>query len=128
MKSRAKKQKESIQSGSSSNPSELGTSDDSDDDEVQELSDDTSNNNDNNESMDEADQKKSSKKPSTSNLGSKCKKQRKKTTADKGPQQIVDNDHVSTLVREYRKHFKEYSKGRKRKAKQLIPNKVWLKV
>lgn len=40
----------------------------------------------------------------------------------------MDDDHVGRLVRYYRKYMAEFSKGRKKKIKQLIPNKVWLKI
>lgn len=47
-----------------------------------------------------------------------------KAQKDKSTRQLVHHDHVSKLVRDYWMHFRNYSKGRKKPLKQLIPKKV----
>lgn len=46
----------------------------------------------------------------------------------KKSRELVDQGHVSKLVRDYWKHFNLFSKGRKKATLQLIPNKVWLDI
>jgi hypothetical protein len=52
----------------------------------------------------------------------------KKLRQDRSSRRTVDSARLSTLMAAYNFYFEQYSNGRKRAVKQIIPGKVWLLV
>lgn len=62
--------------------------------------------------------------PAIVNTIGKDKGGKEKGQKEKQSRQIADHEHVSKLVRDYWRHFNDYSKGRKKATKKIVLKKV----